>query len=97
VIAGQFYDTATFGAMGLTAVGNSDVFAAKVSAAGQWEWASSAGSSGFDIAHGSRRRVTFALVGQFSGTAAFGRTSVTVTAKRDAFVAQVSGSVPGAG
>jgi hypothetical protein len=95
VIVGQYYGTAEFGDTTLASIDDgSDVFVAKLGPSGLWEWATSAGSVGFDIAYG------VALVsdgsafvsGQFSETATFGTTELTVVGNRDLFVAMIGAS-----
>jgi hypothetical protein len=92
VIAGQFYNPATFGGTTLTSAGGSDLFVAKVDANGDWAWATGTGSTGFDLANGVAAAAdgSTIVVGQFEGTVAFGGTSLTTNAGRDVFVARIS-------
>jgi hypothetical protein len=48
LVAGQFGTTATFGATQLSSAGQADVCVARLSASGQWLWATSFGGSGYD-------------------------------------------------
>ncbi len=45
VVAGWFTGTATFGAHSITAVGGSDIYVAKISSTGTWQWATGAGGA----------------------------------------------------
>jgi hypothetical protein len=45
VVTGTFSGTKTFGAYSITSAGGADVFVAKISAAGTWQWASRAGDA----------------------------------------------------
>ena len=72
-ITGFFSNTVSFGSTSLTSAGMKDVFVAKVSNSGSWEWAVRAGSS--DDEEGSD--LTYAegniyLTGEYKGTPTFG-------------------------
>jgi hypothetical protein len=94
IVTGSFTGTATFGATTpLTSAGSNDVFVAKVSAGGDWLWATSAGGTGSEegytvsvLADGSA-----IVTGYFTGTATFGDTTLT-SANDDVFVAKITAS-----
>lgn len=91
-VVGFFTESASFGATTLVSQGRSDLFVAKLSAAGHWEWAVAAGSSESDQATGvavdTAGRVFVA--GSFSTQAHFGPTTLTSQGDMDVFVAQLS-------
>ncbi|MBJ6144711.1 IPT/TIG domain-containing protein [Hymenobacter sp. BT559] len=100
-LAGRYYGPAPFGPYTLTtnqpASISSDIFVAKLNAAGTWQWAVSGGGPGDDeggrLALGSSGQLT--LVGSFAGgTATFGPAQVANSqpsaSTRDIFVAQLS-------
>jgi hypothetical protein len=96
ILTGFFTGTATFGAtpsLTSSGAGDSDVFVAKIGAAGAWLWATSAGGgTGFDqgvgvsvLADGSA-----IVTGPFEGTATFGAIpSLTSAGAEDVFVAKI--------
>ena len=91
---GNFYETATFGSTSLTSSGNQDIFIAKLSSTGSWQWAVKAGGSqydyGFGIAVDSSGNAY--ATGYFSETANFGSTSLTSSGGSDIFIAKLSSS-----
>lgn len=86
-ITGYFFGTFTAGSQTLTSSGQQDVFLVKMNAAGQVIWARRGGGSMADIANDVAVDNTGApvIIGQYSGTAAFGATSITGVAE-DVFV-----------
>jgi hypothetical protein len=91
-VVGFFTETAHFGATTLVSQGRSDLFVAKLSAAGQWEWALAAGGSESDAAAGvvvDPAGQVF-IAGSFSTQAHFGPTTLTSQGGLDVFVAQLS-------
>jgi hypothetical protein len=93
IVEGYFGGTATFGSTTLQSAGGEDFFVAKVSASGEFQWATRAGGTGDDgteswgvstLADGS------AIVsGSFEGVADFGSTTLTSGGNADVFVAKV--------
>ena len=81
-ITGYFRDTATFGSTSLNSSGSFEIFVAKLSSSGSWQWAVKAGGSsddgGYRIAIDSSGNAY--ITGGFSDSATFGSTSITVTA-----------------
>jgi hypothetical protein len=92
-IIGTFRDTATFGSTTLTSQGGYDVFVAKLSTNGAWQWAKSAGGSSDDRGRGvavDTSGNTY-ITGYFHGTATFGSTTLTSQGPPpDVFVAKLS-------
>jgi hypothetical protein len=91
-VVGFFTEKAHFGATTLVSQGSSDLFVAKLSSAGQWQWAVSAGGSESDYATGVAVDATGQLfvVGSFGTQAHFGSTTLTSQGDMDVFVAQLS-------
>ncbi len=81
-ICGIFSGTASFGSHTVVSAGTavrSDVFVAKLSVAGDWEWVSRAGGSEHDYAYGICMAGTTGLrvCGEYKGTSDFGSTNLT--------------------
>ena len=89
---GFFTETIQFGSTTLVSQGRSDVFVAKLSSAGTWEWAVAVGSAGSDNAAGvaidAAGRIF--ISGSFSDQVRFGATTLTSQGDMDVFVAQIS-------
>ncbi len=87
-IIGDFQGIAYFGASKLTSAGSQDIFLAKYDAAGNPQWAQSAGGSGADIGYGiaADKNGNAYITGFFSGTATFGDISVTTAGSIDMFL-----------
>jgi hypothetical protein len=89
-VTGVFYGTAMFGSTMLTSQGSYDVFVAKLSPSGIWQWAVSAGGLDVDYGHGicvdsdGNAYVT----GYFWGPSLFG--STTLDGQGDVFVAKLN-------
>jgi hypothetical protein len=92
-IIGYFEGIATFGSTMLTSEGDWDVFVAKLNSDGVWQWAKSAGGSGYDegrdIAVDSSGNVI--ITGNFHVSASFGPFTLTSVAESsDVFVAKLN-------
>jgi hypothetical protein len=92
-VTGEFFGTATFGNTVLTSRGGSDVFVARLDPGGRFlpgVPAISAGGTGEDVAYSialpGANRVY--ISGRFSGTATFGRTTLTSRWPYEIFVAR---------
>ncbi len=91
VISGQFNDSASFGSTTLTSSGGSDAFVASLSTTGVWQWAKKAGGTNFDAC----RSVCLdfddnvCVTGVFSGSAAFGATTLSSVGSTDLYVAKL--------
>jgi hypothetical protein len=92
VVVGSFQSAVAFGATDLTSAGSSDVFIARLAPDGTWAWAVRAGGTNYDAANavavGSDGSIV--VVGEFTGTATFGTTTLTSAGSRDAFIAKLS-------
>jgi hypothetical protein len=92
IVTGYFEGTATFGSTTLTSAGFADIFVAKLSPSGSFEWATRAGTSGgqdFGYGVSALPDGSAILTGYFElGAATFGSTTLTTT-RGDAFVAKV--------
>ncbi|MBO94483.1 MAG: hypothetical protein CMI32_06245, partial [Opitutales bacterium] len=92
--AGSFGDFALFGDIPLYSSGGSDIFIAKLSSNGSWQWAVKAGGSSSD--HGKGIAVDSSgnayVTGYFYGTATFGSTSLTSSGSNEIFIAKLSSS-----
>ncbi|NQV30746.1 MAG: PKD domain-containing protein [Candidatus Marinimicrobia bacterium] len=90
-VTGQFQDTANFGTTALTSNGDSDIFIAKLNAAGAWMGALGAGSSGFD--QGFTLTVDASnnvyVSGSYSGNVTFGTIQLTSVGDIDTFVTKL--------
>jgi len=92
-ITGDFSGKTNFGTKSLTAQGGSDAFIAKLDTNGTFLWAAQMGSAdtlgdkGMSIAvDGAGNSM---ITGTFSGTASFGKSSLTAKGGKDVFVAQM--------
>jgi hypothetical protein len=93
VISGTFQGDATFGTTALTSSASSDdAYIAKVSAAGSYVWAVKAGGTGSDGAYGIAALPdgSVLVTGYYAGTAMFGTTALTTTARYATFVAKLN-------
>ena len=93
-VAGKFKKTATFGTTTLTSAGGSDLFVARLNAAGVFQWAVRAGGTGMDeysTAVAALGGGDIALAGRFQGKATFGGTTLTGAGKWDMVVARLDG------
>jgi hypothetical protein len=93
-ITGYFDGSATFGSTTLTSSGSYDVFIAKYDAAGNFQWAERAGSSGEDF--GRNVAVDDSgnsyITGSFKDVASFGSTTLTSIGMEDIFIASYNAS-----
>ncbi|WP_210521789.1 NHL repeat-containing protein [Hymenobacter terricola] len=89
---GFFTETIRFGNTTLVSHGRSDVFVARLSAAGTWDWAVAVGGADSDNASGvvidAAGRIF--ISGSFSDQVHFGAVALTSHGSMDAFVAQIS-------
>jgi hypothetical protein len=93
-ITGYFDGSATFGSTTFTSSGSYDVFIAKYDAAGNFQWAARAGSSGEDFGRniavdGSGNSY---ITGTFRNLASFGSTTLTSSGDEDIFIARYDAS-----
>jgi hypothetical protein len=91
-IVGIFERTVTFGDISLTSDGDADIFIAKLSSSGIWQWAVRAGGSdkdhGSEIAFDSNDNIF--CTGVFRGTATFGDTILEIDSGFEPFIAKLS-------
>lgn len=93
-VAGFFLNTATFGATTLTSAGDYDIYIAKLSTSGIWQWAVRAGAP--STSYLDERGTGIALdpdgnvyvTGYFCGNADFGSTTLSAT-NNDIFIAKL--------
>nr|MCH9718389.1 hypothetical protein [Actinomycetes bacterium] len=85
IVTGWFGGTAIFGSTTLTSAGDSDVFVAKLDAAGNYVWVTQAGGTEWDLGYGisALSDGSAFVTGMFRGTAAFGSTTLTSTGGAD--------------
>ena len=93
-ITGIFDGGIDFGTINLTGSGGLDVFAAKLTSAGNWQWATAAGGTGDEESYriaedGSGNSY---IVGYFEGTANFGNVTLNSSGQLDAFIASLDGN-----
>ena len=87
-LVGSFEGAAQFGDITLTSNGATDVFVARTSADGGWDWAVSAGGADSDYGHRIAYRDGVVVIGgDFAGTATFGSLSRSGTPVSNVFVA----------
>jgi len=95
-ITGIFEGTAIFGSTVLSSQGYSDIFVAKLSTDGVWQWAKSAGGSAYD--YGKQIAVDASgntyLTGYFSGNATFGSTTLISLGSYDVYIAKLFFNTP---
>ncbi|NBP89539.1 MAG: hypothetical protein EBU59_13780, partial [Planctomycetia bacterium] len=91
IVIGNFRGTATFGNTTLTSAGGSDVFVAKISADGEYQWATKAGGTGDDYGPGVSVLAdgSSIVIGTFRGNATFGNFTLTSAGNEDIFVAKL--------
>ncbi|MFA7627535.1 MAG: choice-of-anchor D domain-containing protein, partial [Candidatus Kapaibacterium sp.] len=87
-ITGEFSNQANFGPHLVTSKGGSDVFAAKIDPAGNFQWVNSGGGLGNDIGAGiaSDRNGNIAITGGFEGVAQFSSKDLFSIGNYDAFI-----------
>ncbi len=90
-ITGSFRDTANFGTSILTSIGYTDIFVAKLDAAGNWLWARRAGSSDYDFGEGisTDNSGNIYVTGYYKSIADFGLNSLTSNGYEDIFIAKL--------
>ena len=90
-ITGNFRGSAVFGTSTLASAGNDDLFIAKLSSAGAWQWAVRGGGSsndcGYCLATDAGGKIYAG--GAFGGTAAFGSSSVASAGSSDVLIAKL--------
>ncbi|MCF7792675.1 MAG: SBBP repeat-containing protein [Candidatus Cloacimonetes bacterium] len=94
-VTGTFSDTANFGSSSITSYGDLDIFAAKISSSGSWQWASVAGGVGFDLGMAITADVNgnSYVTGSFCETATFGTNTLeNPDLLDDIFVAKLDAS-----
>lgn len=89
---GFFTEIIRFGSTTLVSQGRSDMFVAKLSAAGTWAWAVAVGGAGSDNAAGVAIDAAGRIFvsGSFSDQVQFGPVALTSQGSQDVFVAQIS-------
>ena len=93
-VTGQFSGNATLGNTTLIDSGSSDVYIAKLSSNGEWQWAVRAGGSSTDSGYGMALDSSGNIyaTGYFRDNATFGKTSLIAAEDSDIFVAILSNS-----
>ena len=91
-ISGYFFETVNFGNISISSYLNTDIYVAKIDSDGNWEWARSAGGSGYDkgqaLTVGGNDEIY--VGGIFTGRAYFGTDSVNTEGLQDGFVAKIN-------
>ncbi len=92
-ICGFFNDDLTFGSTTINAA-NKDLFVAKISSSGVWQWAKKAGGTNSDEAYSIKTDSdgNSYVTGRFSVTGTFGSYTVTSKGAFDIFVAKINSS-----
>jgi gliding motility-associated-like protein len=91
---GYFSGSASFGSTSFSSSGATDIFLVKTNSSGAILWAKKAGGSGSDrgLAIDVDGSGNVYITGYFSGTAAFGSTSISSTGSQDIFIAKYNGA-----
>jgi len=94
-VTGGFRNIATFGSYSLTSSGGKDIFVAMIDTNGNWQWATQAGGTGWDIGVGITidNSENSYVTGVFENIATFGSYSLTSSGSWDVFVAKLSSSL----
>lgn len=92
MVTGNYSGPATFGSTALTNAGGTDVFVASLDADGNWQWANRGGGAGNESvsALATDPAANLYLAGQYTGSAAFGATTLTNAGGADLFVAKLT-------
>ncbi len=95
-VTGSFRLTANFGTFTLTSMGNSDIYAAKLDAGGNWLWVAVGTGAGTNHANGiaTDSAGNSFITGYFGSTATFGAYSVSssTNSDRDVVIAKINSS-----
>ena len=93
-VTGGFRGTASFGSTILESSGGTDIFIAKLSSNGSWQWVIKAGGSSHDWGYGIAvdSSGNAYVTGRFGGTATFGNTNLTANNYAEIFIAKASES-----
>jgi hypothetical protein len=90
-VCGYFSGNATFGSTSLTGQGADDIFIAKATPSGSWEWAVNAGGTSTDYGFSVRMvNGTLKVAGGFSGVGTFGVHTITSAGAMDIFIADLN-------
>lgn len=91
VVTGQLAGAAAFGSTTVAAFGGADVFVARISPTGEWQWATSAGGNGADDGRGIAALPdgSAVVVGSIASSASFGATALAGAGGADLFAARV--------
>ena len=94
VVLGKYRGSVSFGSSTLSALGEDDVFVAKLDANGNFLWARSCGGTGADSAGGLGVDAAgnIYVTGVFRANALFGSIPLTSSGQGDIFVAKYNGS-----
>ncbi|MDQ3046825.1 MAG: SBBP repeat-containing protein [Bacteroidota bacterium] len=89
-ITGKFEGTGNFAGTTLSAAGGKEIFIAKYSTAGVFQWVKKAGGTGNDEGYAVSSDISgnAYVTGYFSGTASFSGTSITSKGGTDVFIAK---------
>jgi hypothetical protein len=94
LVSGVYTGTSTFGSINLNGFGSKDIFVAKIDSAGNWIWASGAGSSssedvyGMDVDASGNTFITGTYIKAFN----IGSSTLTATTDRDIYIAKINSS-----
>lgn len=91
-LTGIFAGTVQFGPTTLTSAGGNDIYVAKYDAAGALQWATRVGGTGDDLVSGIAVDASgnLGVAGGYSGTAAFGTTTLASAGGLDMFVGELN-------
>ena len=89
-VTGMINGTVTFGSINLVSNGYYDIFIAKLSSSGSWQWAVQVGASGLDGGIAVDSVGNIYVTGVFNENATFGNTHLTSSGDYDIFISKLS-------
>jgi hypothetical protein len=90
-ITGYYYATINFGTISKTSAGSADIFIAKCSANGIFQWVQSSGGPVFDVGYGiATSSNNIYCTGYFRGTVTFGSNTKTTTGHDNSFIMRLN-------
>lgn len=90
IVIGTFHDTASFGPLEQTGLGEAEIYVAALTPEGEWSWVTRAGGTKGDLGLGiAVSGDTVSVVGEFARAANFGGTRLESRGLQDVFIGQL--------
>lgn len=90
IVIGTFHDTARFGDLEQTGLGEAEIYVAALTPDGAWDWVTRAGGTKADLGMGiALEGDTLSVVGEFARAANFGGTRLESRGLQDVFIGQL--------